>query len=100
MKDALCGGQLPPGKFGANAAWWWMMILSLNLTGIMKKVALPLPWNGSRMKKSRFWLIHIPGRVILVGKELILRLTRDHPAMELRVHVRRQIAGLGALTTG
>jgi hypothetical protein len=100
MKEALCGGQLPSGKFGANAAWWWMMILSLNLTAIMKKVALPSSWDGSRMKKIRFWLINIPGRVILVGKELIVRLTRDHPAMELLVHVRRQIAGLGAFAMG
>jgi hypothetical protein len=104
MKEALCGGQLPSGKFGCNAAWWWMMILSLNLTAILKKLALPSKWVGvgvrSRMKKIRFWLINIPGRVILEGKELIVRLTRDHPAMELLVHVRRQISRLDAFAPG
>jgi hypothetical protein len=100
MKEALCGGQLPSGKFGCNAAWWWMMILSLNLTAIMKKLALPGKWEGSRMKKIRFWLINIPGRVILEGKELIVRLTRDHPGMELLVHVRRQINRLDAIESG
>jgi hypothetical protein len=100
MKEALCGGQLPSGKFGANAAWWWMMILSLNVVAILKKLALPSKWAGSRMKKIRFWLINIPGRAILKGKELIIRLTRDHPAMELLVHVRSQIAGLDAFAMG
>jgi hypothetical protein len=100
MKEALCGGQLPSGKFGCNAAWWWMMILSLNLTAIMKKLALPDKWEGSRMKKIRFWLINIPGRVILERKELIVRLTRDHPGMELLVHVRRQINRLDAIESG
>jgi Transposase DDE domain group 1 len=100
MKEALCGGQLPSGKFGCNAAWWWMMLLSLNLTAILKKLALPIKWVGSRMKKIRFWLINIPGRVIFEGKELIVRLTRDHPAMELLVHVRRQINRLDAIASG
>ena len=100
MKEALCGGQLPSGKFGCNAAWWWMMILSLNLTAIMKKLAMPIKWVGSRMKKIRFWLINIPGRVILEGKELIVRLTRGHPGMELLVHIRRQINGLDAFASG
>ncbi|MDQ1350013.1 MAG: hypothetical protein QG657_314 [Acidobacteriota bacterium] len=66
----------------------------------MKKLALPSKWEGSRMKKIRFWLINIPGRVILEGKELIVRLTRGHPAMELLVHVRRQISRLDAFSPG
>jgi hypothetical protein len=31
MKSDLAGGQLPSGKFGANAAWWAMMVLAFNL---------------------------------------------------------------------
>ena len=40
MKDDLAGGKLPSGDFGENAAWWWVMMLSLNLKGIMKKLVL------------------------------------------------------------
>ncbi len=29
-------GKLPYGKFGENAAWWGIMILSLNLNAMMK----------------------------------------------------------------
>jgi hypothetical protein len=31
MKTDLAGGQLPSGLFGANAAWWALMILAHNL---------------------------------------------------------------------
>lgn len=107
MKESFAGGQLPSGKFGANAAWWWMMVLALNLTSMMKRLVLcDLPvsgkskWESSRMKKVRFWLIHIPGRVILKGKELIVRITRGHPSFDLLLKARRRIAHLGSLSPG
>jgi len=34
----LVGGELPSGDFGENAAWWWIMVLSLNLNVIMKRL--------------------------------------------------------------
>jgi len=35
MKENLAGGPLPSGKFGQNAAWWWIMVLALNLDAVM-----------------------------------------------------------------
>lgn len=101
MKESFCGGQLPSGMFGANAAWWWIMLMALNLTAIMKRLVLTgisSKWENSRMKSVRYWLINIPGRVILKGKELIVRLTRGHPTFEILVDVRKRIALLGALS--
>ena len=98
MKESFCGGQLPSGKFGANAAWWWIMVIALNLTAIMKRLVLSgisSNWKNSQMKRIRYWLINIPGRVILEGKELIVRITRGHQAFELLVNVRKRIALLG-----
>ncbi len=37
----LAGGRLPSGKFGVNAAWWRIMILALNPTAALKRLALP-----------------------------------------------------------
>lgn len=37
MKGDLAGGKMPSGLFGANAAWWWMMILAFNLNTAMKR---------------------------------------------------------------
>lgn len=103
MKKSFCGGQLPSGKFGANAAWWWIMVLALNLTAIMKGLVLSdisSKWKSSRMKRMRYWLINIPGRVIFKSKELVVRLSRGHPAFELLISVRRRIFLLGAFSPG
>jgi hypothetical protein len=40
MKEDLAGGQLPSGDFGENAAWWWVMVLALNLNVAMKRLVL------------------------------------------------------------
>ncbi len=44
MKDDLAGGKLPSADFGENAAWWWIMILALNLNVMMKKLPLTSVW--------------------------------------------------------
>jgi len=36
MKEDLAGGRLPSADFGVNAAWWWIMIISLDLNAMMK----------------------------------------------------------------
>ncbi len=100
IKDAFAGGQLPSGKFGCNAAWCWMMMLSLNLTSIIKKLALPAKWKGCRMKKIRFRIINIPGRVVLKDKQLEVRLTRGHWGLELLSEIRKRITKLGTLVPG
>jgi len=54
MKDDLAGGKLPSGDFGENAAWWWIMILALNLNAIMKRFVLGKKWVPKRLKAIRF----------------------------------------------
>ena len=51
MKDDLAGGKLPSADFGENAAWWWIMILSLNLNVMMKRLALDPSMETTRMKR-------------------------------------------------
>jgi hypothetical protein len=92
MKDDLAGGKLPSNDFGENAAWWWMMILSLNLSMMMKTLVLGKSWVPKRMKAIRFWLINLPGRVVKRSRSLVIRLTRNHPSLELLIKARRTIA--------
>ncbi len=40
MKEDLARGKFPSGKFGANAAWWQMMILAFNLNSARKHLVL------------------------------------------------------------
>jgi hypothetical protein len=50
MKEDLAGGKLPSGDFGENAAWWWIMVLALNLNQAMKALVLGKSWISKRMK--------------------------------------------------
>ena len=45
MKDDFAGGKLPSDGFGENVAWWWIMIMAMNLNSIMKRVVLGKSWS-------------------------------------------------------
>lgn len=92
MKDDLAGGKLPSADFGENAAWWWIMILALNLNVMMKKLALDPSMEATRMKRIRFSIINIPGRIIKRSRGLFLRLSKGHPSYGVLVEARRRIA--------
>jgi hypothetical protein len=94
MKGDFAGGQLPSGDFGENAAWWWIMILAMNLNTIMKRLVLGASWASRRMKAIRFSFINIPGRIVERSRELIIRLVKSHPALELYLEARRRIMAI------
>ncbi len=97
MKDDLAGGKLPSADFGENAAWWWIMILALNLNVMMKKLALEPSMEVTRMKRIRFSIINIPGRIIKRSRNLFLRLSKGHPSYVVLVEARRRIAMLNGV---
>ena len=90
MKDDLAGGKLPSADFGANAARWWVMILAFNLNAMMKKLALGEAWQPKRMKAVRFSLINLPGRIVKGSRRLIIRLTKNHPSLELMIEASKK----------
>lgn len=96
MKDDLAGGQFPSSDFGENAAWWAIMILSMNLNAIMKRLALGEQWATRRMKAIRFHLIAIPGQVMHHARQLIVRLSAGHPSNALLLRARQAILALAA----
>jgi hypothetical protein len=100
MKGDLAGGRLPSGDFGENAAWWWIMILALNLHAAMKQFVLGKSWMSKRMKEIRFSLINLPGRIVERSKELIIRLTKGHIAVEMLLSARKRIQELAWLPAG
>ncbi len=93
MKEDLAGGKLPCGDFGANAAWWGIMILALNLDATMKTLVLAESWSSKSPDLSgRFSLINLPGRVIEHSRRLLIRVTKGHPSFDLLVEARRKIS--------
>jgi hypothetical protein len=94
MKRDLAGGKLPSGLFGANAAWWQIMILAFNLNSAMRCLVLGESWVNRRMKAIRFWLIRLPGRVLERGRRLFVRLSGGHPSNKILFEARRRMACL------
>lgn len=100
MKKDLAGGQLPSKLFGANAAWWGVMLVALNLHAVMKRLVLGKEWVSKRMKSTRYWLINVPGRLVQHARRLILKLSGGHPSTQLLLEARRRLAELANAAPG
>jgi len=72
------GARVPPcGRFGANAAWYRLSMLTYNVLSAMKSLALPGILGSARPKRLRFLLFNIAGRIISTGGRLILRIAQE-----------------------
>lgn len=94
MKEDLAAGKFPSGLFGANAAWWAIVVLAFNLNSAMKRLVLGEGWAAKRLKAVRFAFISLPGRVVRRARTLIIRLARGHPSYGLLVEARQRILAL------
>jgi hypothetical protein len=94
MKDDLAGDQLPSGLFGANAAWWQMMILALNLNAALKRLALGGNWETKRMKALRYHLINLPARVMKHANRLWIRVDGSSQSLAVLLQARSRILAL------
>jgi hypothetical protein len=94
LKEDFAGGIMPSDEFGANAAWWAIAVLAMNLSVTMNRLVLGGAWANKRMKAVRFLIICLPGRVMWKARQLALRLSRGHPAFQLFVGMRTRILEL------
>jgi hypothetical protein len=94
MKQDLAGGQFPSALFGANAAWWQIMILSLNFQTAIQRLVLGGRWVSRRLKSIRFRLINVPGTVFDRSRGLVVRLVGGHPSYEIFLEARRRMLSL------
>mgnify|MGYP006289486121 CR=1 FL=1 len=100
MKQDLAGGRFPSGDFGENAAWWWIMVLALNLNAAMKRLVLGGKWVNKRMKAIRFSLIHIAGRVVSGARQLRIKLGGGCRSYEWIIRLRGRILQLAPAASG
>jgi hypothetical protein len=94
MKHDLAGGRLPSEHFGANAAWWAIMILSFNLLAILRQAVLPKELKSARLKRLRFVLFAVAGTVVSRARRTVVRIAAANPAMALLSAARARIAEL------
>ena len=100
MKSDPAGGQLPSGRFGANAAWWALTILAHNLNAAMKRLVPGEAWASRRRKAPRFRLIGLPGRVVSHARRLVIRLGAEVQALETIITARQTIRALACGPAG
>jgi hypothetical protein len=94
-KNELAGGQFPSQKFGANAAWWQIMVLAFNLNVLMKMFALPETLKTKGLKKLRLYVIGVAGKVIQHARGLLIKLSGGQATIDLLTMIRTRIAALG-----
>jgi hypothetical protein len=76
LKNELAGGVMPCGRFGANAAWLRLAVLTYNILTALKRLALPPELLTARPKRMRFLIFYTPGKLIHHARRTLLRLTQ------------------------
>jgi hypothetical protein len=70
------GAAVPPcGRFGANAAWYRISLLTYNVLSAMKSLVLPAELSTARPKRLRFRVFTIAARLIAHAGKLVLRIS-------------------------
>ncbi len=68
------GAALPPcGRFGANAAWYRLSLLTYNVLSTLKSLALPPALSTARPERLRFTVFTLAGRLAAHAGQLWLR---------------------------
>lgn len=75
LKGELAAAALPSGKFGANAAWFRLNVLTYNLLTALKRLTLPGDLRTARPKRLRFLLFNTVGKVVAHARRTLLRLS-------------------------
>ena len=92
------GARVPPcGRFGANAAWFRIALLTYNVLSAMKSSVLPAQFSDARPKRLRFSVFTIAGRIVSKGGKLILRVAEEIEAHVKLVVARQRLANLAAV---
>ena len=91
LKNELAAGVMPCGRFGANAAWLRLAVLTHNVLAALKRLALPAELLRARPKRLRFLIFQTPAKLVHHARRVRLRLKRA------REQIRRWLEALAWL---
>jgi len=74
LKNELAAGVMPCSRFGANAAWLRMAVLTYNVISALKRLALPPELLTARPKRLRFLVFNTAGRILHHARRVVCRL--------------------------
>lgn len=73
LKNDLGAGVMPCGRFGANAAWLRLNVLTCNLLTLLRTECLPDDLSRARPKRLRLWVFCRAGQLIHHARRLAVR---------------------------
>jgi len=86
------GAAVPPcGRFGANAAWYRLSLLTYNVLSALKSLALPPRLSTARPKRLRFALFTLAGRLVSRAGRLRLRVSAAAERLAGLIAARRHL---------
>jgi len=89
------GAAVPPcGRFGANAAWYRLSLLTYNVLSALKSLALPAPLSAARPKRLRFAVFTLAGRILTHAGRLVLRISAAAERLAGLVAARTRLGAL------
>lgn len=74
VKNELAAGVLPCARFGANAAWLRLAVLTHHVITALKRMALPESYLTARPKRLRFLIFNTAGRILHHARRALCRI--------------------------
>jgi hypothetical protein len=91
------GAAVPPcGRFGANAAWYRLSLLTYNVLSALKSLALPAPLSAARPKRLRFTVFTLAGQILTHAGRVVLRISEAADRLAGLVAARLRLSALRA----
>jgi hypothetical protein len=89
------GAAVPPGgRFGANAAWYRLSLLTYNVLSALKSLALPSHLSAARPKRLRFTVFTLAGRLAAPAGRLLRRIGAEAERLAGLIAARGQLLRL------
>lgn len=90
-KNDLAAGVPPSGKFGANAAWYRLTLLTYNVLTVLRHRGLPERFRQARPKRLRYEVFTVPAEIRTHARQLTARLGVPPLTVDELVAARRRL---------
>lgn len=97
-KNELAAAVPPCGRFGANAAWYRLSLLTYNVLSALKSLALSPALSNARPKRLRFCVFTVAARIISHAGAMIVRVGAEAERLAGLIAARVRLAQLHSLS--